>query len=79
MGLALAAHHAGITWVGLLRYLNFVQTPTVPKIEPVTHHQVHRAQCSALVPLTFQKLVYTVEHRHAKAAAGRLAGMTLAH
>jgi uncharacterized membrane protein len=28
---------AGITWVGLLWYLNFVQTPTVPKIEPAEH------------------------------------------
>jgi hypothetical protein len=26
---------AGIMRVGLLWYLNFVQTPTVPKIEPV--------------------------------------------
>jgi hypothetical protein len=25
---------AGIMWVGLLLYLNLVQTPTVPKIEP---------------------------------------------
>jgi uncharacterized membrane protein len=24
-------------WIGLLWYLNFVQTPTVPKIEPVEH------------------------------------------
>jgi uncharacterized membrane protein len=28
---------AGIMWIGLLWYLNFVQTPTVPKIEPVEH------------------------------------------
>jgi uncharacterized membrane protein len=28
---------AGIMWVGLLWYLNFVQTPTVPKIEPAEH------------------------------------------
>jgi uncharacterized membrane protein len=28
---------AGILWVGLLWYLNFVQTPTVPKIEPAEH------------------------------------------
>ena len=28
---------AGIMWMGLLWYLNFVQTPTVPKIEPVEH------------------------------------------
>jgi uncharacterized membrane protein len=28
---------AGVMWVGLLWYLNFVQTPTVPKIEPVEH------------------------------------------
>src|SRR5882724_4855460 len=28
---------AGIMWVGLLWYLNFVQTPTVPKIEPPEH------------------------------------------
>ena len=27
----------GVMWVGLLWYLNFVQTPTVPKIEPVEH------------------------------------------
>jgi uncharacterized membrane protein len=27
----------GIMWVGLLWYLNFVQTPTVPKIEPAEH------------------------------------------
>jgi len=26
----------GVMWVGLLWYLNFVQTPTVPKIEPVS-------------------------------------------
>ncbi len=28
---------AGIMWIGLLYYLNFVQTPTVPKIEPAEH------------------------------------------
>ena len=28
---------AGIRWMGLLWYLNFVQTPTVPKIEPAEH------------------------------------------
>jgi uncharacterized membrane protein len=28
---------AGIMWIGLLWYLNFVQTPTVPKIEPAEH------------------------------------------
>jgi uncharacterized membrane protein len=28
---------AGILWIGLLWYLNFVQTPTVPKIEPAEH------------------------------------------
>ena len=28
---------SGILWVGLLYYLNFVQTPTVPKIEPAEH------------------------------------------
>ena len=28
---------AGIMWMGLLWYLNFVQTPTVPKIEPTGH------------------------------------------
>jgi uncharacterized membrane protein len=28
---------SGILWVGLLWYLNFVQTPTVPKIEPPEH------------------------------------------
>src|SRR5215475_13974941 len=28
---------AGVLWVGLLYYLNFVQTPTVPKIEPAEH------------------------------------------
>ena len=28
---------AGIMWMGLLWYLNFVQTPTVPKIEPAEH------------------------------------------
>jgi uncharacterized membrane protein len=28
---------AGVMWMGLLWYLNFVQTPTVPKIEPVEH------------------------------------------
>jgi uncharacterized membrane protein len=28
---------SGIMWVGLLWYLNFVQTPTVPKIEPAEH------------------------------------------
>jgi uncharacterized membrane protein len=27
----------GVMWVGLLWYLNFVQTPTVPKIEPAEH------------------------------------------
>jgi uncharacterized membrane protein len=27
----------GIMWVGLLWYLNFVQTPTVPRIEPPEH------------------------------------------
>ncbi len=28
---------SGIMWVGLLWYLNFVQIPTMPKIEPVEH------------------------------------------
>jgi uncharacterized membrane protein len=28
---------AGVMWIGLLWYLNFVQTPTVPKIEPAEH------------------------------------------
>ena len=28
---------AGIMWIGLLWYLNFVQTPTMPKIEPDEH------------------------------------------
>ena len=28
---------SGVLWIGLLWYLNFVQTPTVPKIEPVEH------------------------------------------
>ena len=28
---------AGTMWMGLLWYLNFVQTPTVPKIEPAEH------------------------------------------
>jgi uncharacterized membrane protein len=27
----------GVMWVGLLWYLNFVQTPTLPKIEPAEH------------------------------------------
>ena len=28
---------SGVMWIGLLWYLNFVQIPTVPKIEPVEH------------------------------------------
>src|SRR5712671_2748472 len=28
---------SGVMWIGLLWYLNFVQTPTMPKIEPVEH------------------------------------------
>ena len=28
---------AGIMWMGLLWYLNFVQVPTMPKIEPAEH------------------------------------------
>jgi uncharacterized membrane protein len=28
---------SGVMWVGLLWYLNFVQVPTMPKIEPVEH------------------------------------------
>jgi uncharacterized membrane protein len=28
---------SGVMWIGLLWYLNFVQTPTVPKIEPAEH------------------------------------------
>ncbi len=28
---------AGVMWIGLLWYLNFVQVPTVPKIEPAEH------------------------------------------
>jgi uncharacterized membrane protein len=28
---------SGIMWIGLLWYLNFVQIPTVPKIEPAEH------------------------------------------
>src|SRR6266704_1381660 len=27
----------GVFWMGLLWYLNFIQTPTVPKIEPAEH------------------------------------------
>jgi len=30
---------SGVMWVGLLYYLNFVQIPTVPKIEPSEHRQ----------------------------------------
>ena len=28
---------AGVMWIGLLWYFNFVQTPTMPKIEPAEH------------------------------------------
>jgi uncharacterized membrane protein len=28
---------SGVMWVGLLWYLNFIQIPTVPKIEPAEH------------------------------------------
>ena len=28
---------SGVMWIGLLWYLNFVQVPTMPKIEPVEH------------------------------------------
>src|SRR3954463_14038542 len=28
---------SGVMWIGLLWYLNFVQVPTVPKIEPAEH------------------------------------------
>jgi uncharacterized membrane protein len=28
---------SGVMWIGLLWYFNFVQIPTVPKIEPVEH------------------------------------------
>ena len=46
---------AGIMWMGLLWYLNFVQTPTVPKIEPAEHRaaitKYHRAERAVLVPL----------------------------
>ena len=28
---------SGVMWIGLLWYLNFVQTPTMPKIEPAEH------------------------------------------
>lgn len=28
---------SGVMWIGLLWYLNFVQIPTVPKIEPAEH------------------------------------------
>jgi uncharacterized membrane protein len=28
---------SGVMWVGLLWYLNFVQVPTMPKIQPVEH------------------------------------------
>jgi uncharacterized membrane protein len=30
---------SGLMWVGLLYYLNFVQIPTVPKIQPSEHRQ----------------------------------------
>src|SRR5260370_7671943 len=39
---------AGIMWMGLLWYLNFVQTPTVPKIEPAEH----RAAITTFIPPT---------------------------
>jgi len=28
---------SGVMWIGLLWYLNFIQVPTVPKIEPAEH------------------------------------------
>ena len=28
---------SGVMWIGILWYFNFVQIPTVPKIEPVEH------------------------------------------
>src|SRR5207244_228171 len=28
---------SGVMWIGLLWYFNFVQTPTMPKIEPAEH------------------------------------------
>src|SRR6202165_5222780 len=28
---------SGVMWIGILWYFNFVQIPTVPKIEPVAH------------------------------------------
>jgi uncharacterized membrane protein len=28
---------SGVMWIGILWYFNFVQTPTMPKIEPVEH------------------------------------------
>ena len=28
---------SGVMWIGILWYFNFVQTPTMPKIEPAEH------------------------------------------
>ena len=46
---------SGVMWIGLLWYFNFVQIPTVPKIEPVEHRaaitKYHRAERAVLVPL----------------------------
>jgi uncharacterized membrane protein len=124
---------AGIMWMGLLWYLNFVQTPTVPKIEPAEHRAAitkfiapnvlfwfrYAALATVVLglilawqkgyivqALTFQKPVYTIgigmwlalimafnvwfiiwpnqkkvlglveTSADAKAAAGRVAGMT---
>ena len=37
-GIFVAVHViVAVMWMGLLWYLNFVQTPTVPKIEPAEH------------------------------------------
>ena len=45
---------AGILWIGLLYYFNFVQIPTMPKRAgraEAGRHQIYRARGAVLVPL----------------------------
>ena len=59
----------GVMWVGLLWYLNFVQTPTVPKIEPAEHR-------AAITKFIAPNVLFWFRY---SALATVIFGLTLAH
>jgi uncharacterized membrane protein len=59
----------GVMWMGLLWYLNFVQTPTVPKIEPAEHR-------AAITKFIAPNVLFWFRY---SALATVIFGLTLAH